>query len=65
MEPFEKIFGKFDVTNILIKLGSLDKSVFSGNTILLKISEENIKNRYVYVGANKLYSFITNDHIPE
>ena len=57
--------GKCDVTNILIKLGNLDKSIFSGNTFLLKISEENIKNKYLYVGANKIYSFITNDHILE
>ena len=60
----EKFLGKGDVTNMLIKLGSLDKSVISGNTILLK-EEENNKNRYVYVGANKIYSFITNDHILE
>ena len=50
---------------MLIKLGSLDKSVFSGNTFLLKISEEKNKNSYVYVGANKVYSFITNDYILE
>ena len=39
--------------------------MFSGNTILLKISEENNKNRYVKVGANEIYSFITNEHILE
>ena len=50
---------------MLIKLGSLDKSVISGSTILLKISEENNKNRYVYIGANKIYSFITNDNFLE
>ena len=63
VKPLEKFLDKCDVTNMLIKLGSLDKSVFSGNTILLKISEENKKKRYVYVGANKMYSFITNDDI--
>ena len=57
--------GKCDVTNMLIKLGSLYKSLFTGNTILLKIIEEKTKNRSVYVGANKIYSFVTNDHILE
>ena len=47
---------------MLSKMGVLDKSVINENTILLKIIEENIRNRYVYVGANKIYSFITNDH---
>ena len=51
---------------MLIKLGSSDDLVFfNGNTILLKISEENDKNRYVYIGGDKIYSFITNDHIPK
>ena len=33
--------------------------------MLLKISEENNENRFVYVGANKIYSFITTDQIRE
>ena len=41
----------------------MDISIYSGNTILLKISEENNKNRFVYVGANIICSFITTDHI--
>ena len=53
-----KLFlGKCDATNMLIKFGSLDKSVFSGVIILLKKGAENNKNRYVYVGGNKMYSF--------
>ena len=44
-----------------IKLGSLDESVFDGNTILLKTSEEINKNRHVYIGGEKIYSYITND----
>ena len=44
VKPSEKVLGKCDVTNMLIKLGNLDKSIFSGSTFLLKISEENIKN---------------------
>ena len=48
---------------MLSKIGALDKSVFNGNTILLKISEENEENRYLYIGGDKIHSFITNDHI--
>ena len=55
--------GKCDVCNMLSRVGALDKSVFNENTILPRIREENDKNTYVYVGANKIYSFITNDHI--
>ena len=30
--------------------GALDKTVFDGNTILLKISEESGRHRYTYIG---------------
>ena len=43
--------------------GALDKSVYDGNTILLKTSEENDRHRYVYIGGNMVCSFITNDFI--
>ena len=52
------------MTNLIIKLGSLDDSVFNGNTILHEISEENNKNRYVYIGGDKIYFFKTDDHVP-
>ena len=42
-------------------LGAFDKSVFDGNTILLKISEENDKHRYLYIGGDMICSFLTND----
>ena len=61
VKPLEKYLGKGDVTNMLIKLGSLHKSVYSGNTMLLETREEN-KNRYVYVGAGIINSFITTSH---
>ena len=41
--------------------GAFDKSVFDGNTILLKISEENDKHRYVYISGDKICSFLTDD----
>ena len=43
--------------------GAFDKSVFDGNTILLKISEENDKHGYLYIGGNMICSFLTNDKI--
>ena len=43
--------------------GALDKSVFDGNTVLLKISEENDKHRYLYIGGDMICSFLTNDNI--
>ena len=38
-----------------------DKKVFDGNTILPKVSEENNKHRYVYLGGDMVCSFLTND----
>ena len=43
--------------------GAFDKSVFDGKTILLEISEENDKHRYVYIGGDMIYSFLTTDNI--
>ena len=37
--------------------GALNKSVFDGNTILLKISEENGRHRYVYIGGDMICFF--------
>ena len=45
--------------------GALDKSVFDGNTNLIKISEENNRHRHVYIGADMICSFLTNDFIYE
>ena len=43
--------------------GAFDKKCFVGNTILLKIGEENIKHRYVYNGGDIVCSFLTNVEI--
>ena len=43
--------------------GAEDKEVFDGNTILLQIGIENNKYRYVYIGGDMVYSFLTNDRI--
>ena len=44
VKPLETFLGKCDVTKMLIKLGSLDKSVFNGYKTLLEISEEKKTN---------------------
>ena len=41
---------------------AFDKSVFDGNTNLLKISEEYGRHRYLYIGGNMICSFVTNDN---
>ena len=43
--------------------GALNRTVFNGNTILLKINEENNKHRYVYIGRDMVCTFLTNDKI--
>ena len=45
--------------------GAFDKKVFDGNTILLKISEENEKHNQVYIGGDMVCSFMTSDNIYE
>ena len=45
--------------------GALDKSTFDGNTVLLKIGEENDKHSYVYIGGDMVCSVLTNDNIYE
>ena len=45
MKHLETFKGKCDVTKMLKNVGNLDELVFKGNTILLEVSEENIKNK--------------------
>ena len=42
--------------------GASDKSVFDGNTVLRKISEEYGRHRYVYFGGVMICCFLTNDN---
>ena len=44
-------------------LGAFNKSVFDGNTILFKISEEEIKSKYVYIGRDMVCSFLIIENI--
>ena len=45
--------------------GAFGKSVFVGNTILLKISQENDRHGYAYFGGYMVSSFLTIDKIYE
>ena len=59
----EMFLGKSQVCNMTVFSGAKDKKVFDGNTILLKISEENGKHKYVYIGGDMVCSFMTSDDI--
>ena len=56
VKPMETFLGKSQLCN---------QKVFDGNTILLKIGEENNKHKYVYVGGDVVCSFMTSDNIYE
>ena len=59
----ETFLGKSQLCDMTRFLGGRDKGIFSGNTILLKIGEENNKHRYIYIGHDMVCSFLTNDRI--
>ena len=44
-----RFLGKSQVCNMTMSSGAFDKEVFDGNTILLKIGEENEKHKYIYI----------------
>ena len=60
VNPMETFSGKSESCMMTAMSGAFDKSVFDGNTILLKRSEENNKHRYVYIGGDMLCCFLTN-----
>ena len=62
VKPLEIFSGKSQVCEMTMFSGAFDKSLFDGNTILLKVSEECNRHRYVYIGGDMLYSFLTNDN---
>ena len=65
IKPIETFLGKSQASDMTAMSGAFDKSVFDENTISLKISEENDRHRYVYIGGNMACSFLTNDNISE
>ena len=65
VKPMRIFLGKSQVCNMTMFSGAFDKNVFDGNTILPKISEENEKHKYVYIGGDMVSSFMTSDNIYE
>ena len=47
VNPLKKFLDKSQVCEMTMVSGAFDKSVFDGHTILLKISEENGRHKYV------------------
>ena len=61
-----KIFlGKSQSCTMTALSRAFDKACFDGNTVLLKVGIENGKNKYVYIGADMVCSFMTSDIIYE
>ena len=63
VNPMETLLGKSQLCDMTEFSGAKDKKVFHGNTSSLKVSEENNKHRYVYIGGDMVCSFVTNDRI--
>ena len=63
VNPIEIFLGKSQLCDMTEISGARDKEVFNGNTILLKIGEENSRHRYVYIGGDMVCSFLTNNKI--
>ena len=63
INPMETLLGKSESCTMTAISGAFNKSVFDGNTVLLEVSEEDNKHRYVYIGGDKICSFVTNDRI--
>ena len=65
VKPMRIFLGKNHVCNMTMFSGALDKKVFHGNTISLKLSKENLKNKYVFIGGDMVCSLLTGDNIYE
>ena len=60
-KPLRTILGKSEIFRMTEVSGAYDKKSYDVNNILLKISEENDRHRWVYVGGDKVSSFLTDD----
>ena len=65
VKPMEIFLGKSQVCNLTMFSGAFDKKSIWWKHILLKISEENGKHKYVYIGGDMVCSFMTSDNIYE
>ena len=65
VNPMNTFLGKSKRCSMTALSGAFDKACFDGNTILLKVSIEDGKNKYVYIGGDMVCSFMTSDKIYE
>ena len=65
VKPMRIFLGKSQVCNMTMFSGALEKKVFDGNTILLKIRDENEKHKYFYLGGDMVCCIMTSDNIYE
>ena len=65
VKPMRIFLGKSQVCNRTMFSGAFDKKVSDGITILLKISGENEKHKYVYIGGDMVCYFMISDIIYE
>ena len=61
--PRETFLGKSKSCMMTENSGAFDKSVFDGNTILLKLVEENDEHRFLYIDGDMISSSLTNDKL--
>ena len=60
--PLSTYLNESEVCHRTTMSGAFDRSIYDGNIILLKISEENDRHRYVYIGGDMICSFLTHDN---
>ena len=63
VNPMETFVGKSQLCDMTEFSGAEVKEVLNGNTILLEIGKENTKHRYINIGGDMVYSFLTYDRI--
>ena len=61
--PLRTYFYKSEVCDMTTLSVYFDKSIYDGNTFLIKISEQIDRHRGVYIGGDMIFSFLTNDKV--
>ena len=65
VKPMKIFLDKSQVCNMTLCSRAFDKKVYDGNSILLKVGEENGKYKNVYIGGDMVCSFMTSDNTYE
>ena len=63
VKPLEIFLGKSESCMMTAFSGAFNKKLFDGNTILLKIGEENDKHSFLFIRGDMVCSFLTIDKI--